>query len=82
MAYRIFPSGRSLFNLLSVKKFTKVLRVAGMIMLIVLASFGVGIIGCVPIPANNRRENVIELRIELKETDENKSEELIFKKQE
>ncbi len=77
-----FSSGHSLFNLLSVKKFTKVLRIAGMIMLMALASFGVGIIGGVPIPVNKRRENVIELRTEIKEADENKSETLIFKKQE
>lgn len=58
------------------------LRIAGMIMLIALASFGVGLIGGVPIPMNKRRENVIELRIELKESEEHKAEELIFKNQE
>ena len=53
-----------------------------MIMLMALASFGVGILGGVPIPVNKRRENVIELRTEIKEADENKGELLIFKNQE
>jgi hypothetical protein len=68
--------------LIFVKNFKKMLRIAGMIMLIALASFGVGLIGGVPIPMNKRRENVIELRIELKESEEHKAEELIFKNQE
>ena len=53
-----------------------------MIMLMVLASFGVGLVGGVPIPMTKRRENVIELRVELKESEENKAEQLIFKNQE
>jgi hypothetical protein len=64
------------------KKLKKILRIAGMVMLMALAGFGVGLIGGAPIPMNKRRENVIELRIELKESEENKAEELIFKNQE
>jgi hypothetical protein len=64
------------------KKFKRILRVAGMVMLMALAAFGIGLIGGAPIPMNKRRENIIELRIELKESPENKSETLVFKKQE
>ena len=53
-----------------------------MIMLMALAAFGIGLIGGAPIPMNKRRENVIEMRMELKESDENKGEELIFKNHE
>jgi len=53
-----------------------------MVMLIALAAFGVGLIGGAPIPMNKRRENLIEMHIELKESDEKKGEVLIFKKQE
>ena len=58
------------------------MRIAGMVMLMMLASVGVGLVGGVPIPMTKRRENVIELRIELKESEENKAEQLIFKNQE
>jgi len=64
------------------KKFKRILRVAGMVMLMALAAFGVGLIGGAPIPMNKRRENLIEMHIELKESDENKGELLVFKKQE
>jgi hypothetical protein len=75
-----FRYSRNLFNF--VKKLKKILRIAGMVMLMVLASFGVGLMGGVPIPINKRRENAIELHVELKESEENKGEELIFKNQE
>ncbi len=68
--------------LVFVKNFKKILRIAGMVMLMVLASFGVGLVGGVPVPMNKRRENIIELRAEQKERDENKAEELVFKQQE
>ncbi|WP_259070773.1 hypothetical protein HDF24_23485 [Mucilaginibacter sp. X4EP1] len=55
------------------KQFKKVLRVAGMIMLITLASVGVGITGGIPVPSNRRKDNSIEIKTELKETDENES---------
>ncbi len=61
------------------KEFKKLLRTIGIILLIVLACFGLGIAGGAPIPVNKRRENNIELRIELKDAYENKSEELVFK---
>jgi hypothetical protein len=65
-----------------VKKFNKILRIAGIIMLMMLASFGVGLMGGVPIPMNKKRENLIELRVELKESEENKTEVLVFKNRE
>lgn len=52
-----------------------------MVMLIVLAAFGAGLIGGAPIPMNKRKENVIEMHVELKESNESESEVLIFKKE-
>lgn len=39
-----------------------------MVLLILLASFGLG--GGVPIPPSNRRENHIEIKMELKEAED------------
>lgn len=62
------------YNILtSMKQFKKVLRVAGMIVLIILASFGVSITGGIPVPSNRRKDNSIEIKTELKEIDENES---------
>lgn len=53
-----------------------------MVMLMALAAFGVGLMGGAPVPMNKKRENIIEMHIELKESNENEGELLIFKKQE
>ena len=54
-------------DIVYMKRFKKMLRVAGTVVLIVLALFGVGIIGGMPVPAYRRKENTIEIRTELKE---------------
>ncbi|MDQ0641390.1 hypothetical protein QF042_004955 [Pedobacter sp. W3I1] len=50
------------------KQFKKAMRLTGLVLLILLASVGLG--GGVPIPPSNKRENYIEIKIELPETDE------------
>jgi hypothetical protein len=65
-----------------VKKFKRALRVAGLAMVIALACLGVGIVGGVPIPEKRRRENIIELRTEIKKEDEISDETTFFYKQE
>jgi hypothetical protein len=52
------------------KQLKRALRVAGLVMLILLALFGIGFAGGVPVPASRRKENAIELRTEFKETKE------------
>lgn len=71
-------NGIAVKYLLFMKQVTKILRNAGLVMLIILASFGVGIAGGVPIAYNRRREVFIELRTEIKETDEKKTNSILF----
>ena len=54
------------------------LRFGSMALLMALASVGIGIFGGVPIPPNKRRENIIEIKVELKEADENKADTVFF----
>ena len=48
----------------------KVLRLLIFIIIIALATIGIGISGGVPIPTSFKRENRAEMNIELKESDE------------
>ncbi|NII85101.1 MULTISPECIES: hypothetical protein [unclassified Pedobacter] len=50
------------------KQFKKAIRLTGLALLILLASVGLG--GGAPIPPPNRRENHIEIKIELKEAED------------
>jgi len=50
------------------KSFKKLMRLMGLALLILLASVGLG--GGVPIPPSNKRENHMEIKIELRETEE------------
>mgnify|MGYP000698807142 CR=1 FL=1 len=52
------------------KRFKKTLRLLGLVCLIALAVFGVGIAGGVPIPSSTKREHDIEMKIELLDTAE------------
>jgi hypothetical protein len=54
------------------KSFKKTLKLLGLVLLIVLASFGIGIAGGVPIPSSKRKEDTIEISIELLESNEDK----------
>ncbi len=59
----------------------KVFRMACLVVLIALALIGVGIIGGAPVPVNRRKENTIEIRTEIKETEENKDNIVFFDEQ-
>jgi hypothetical protein len=65
-------------NIVFVKQFKKMLRVAGMALLIALACFGICLAGGAPAPVYKTRENSIEIRTELKDADENKSDYILF----
>ena len=56
------------------KCFTKILRLLGLVLLIVLASVGIGIGGGIPIPPSNKKEDTIEIKVELVESKEDKTE--------
>jgi hypothetical protein len=51
------------------KSFKKILRLLGLVLLIVLASFGVCIGGGAPIQRPNKKEDTIEIKVELVESD-------------
>ncbi len=51
-----------------VKSFKKLMRLLGLIVLIVLASIGIGIGGGMPIPAKGKKEDSIETVIGLGES--------------
>jgi len=50
------------------KNFKRTLRLLGLVTLIILASVGIGIGGCVPIPPANKKEETIEIIVELEES--------------
>ena len=55
------------------KRFKKILKLLGLVCLIVLASVGIGITGGIPIPSSKKKENNIEIKIELVESTEDKT---------
>jgi hypothetical protein len=55
------------------KSFKRILRLSGFVLLIVLASVGVGFAGGVPIPSSNKKEDTIEIAIELVESQEDET---------
>ncbi len=61
------------------KSFKKTLRLLGLVLLIVLATLGIGFVGGVPIPPSNKRENTIELKTELVEDKEDETKLFQFK---
>jgi hypothetical protein len=61
------------------KRLKKILRLAGLVLLISLALCGIGIIGGVPVPPPRKKEDAIELRIELKEDKKKETDAEIFK---
>ncbi|MFK7903821.1 MAG: hypothetical protein AB8B69_01790 [Chitinophagales bacterium] len=60
------------------KRFKRILRPLGLVCLIALAVFGVGIAGGVPIPSSTKREHAIEVKIELLDTEENAADLVAF----
>ncbi len=63
------------------KRFKKTLRLLGFILLIVLASVGIGLGGGVPIPPANKKKDTIEIKVEMLESvdDKTKSEQFDIK---
>lgn len=55
------------------KRFKKILKLVGLVLLLVLASVGIGIGGGVPVPPSNKKEDLLEINIELLESDEDKT---------
>lgn len=55
------------------KSFKKTLKLLGLAFLIVLASLGIGIGGGVPIPPSNKKKDTIEIKVELVESNEEKT---------
>jgi len=60
------------------KRFKRILRLLGLMCLIALAVFGVGIAGGVPIPSSTKREHAIEVKIELLDTEESEADLVAF----
>ena len=56
------------------KRFKKMLRLLGLIVLLVLATVGIGIGGGVPVRSANRKENTIEITTDELENGEDKKE--------
>lgn len=55
------------------KSFKRILRLLGLVLLIVLACVGIGFGGGVPIPTSNKKEDTIEIKVELVESNEDKT---------
>ena len=52
------------------EKFKRAMRLLLLICLIILAGFGIGLCGAVPIPQSNKREDPVKIEIELVEDEE------------
>jgi hypothetical protein len=55
------------------KRFNKILRLIGLVLLLCLATIGISIGGGVPVPFARRKENTAEIKIELVETKDDES---------
>jgi hypothetical protein len=55
------------------KSFKKILKLLGLTLLIVLASVGIGFGGVIPIPPSNKKDDTIEIKVELVESNEDKT---------
>ena len=52
------------------ERFKNILKLSALVLLIVLASVGIGMAGGVPIPSSNKRKDSTDLKIELVESNE------------
>ena len=50
------------------ERFKNILKLSALVLLIVLASVGIGMAGGVPIPSSNKRKDSTDLKIELVES--------------
>ncbi len=66
-------SDKPITHQIIMKSFKKIWRLSGLIILIVLASVGLGIGGGIPIPPSNKKEDTIEIKAELVKSNEDKS---------
>lgn len=55
------------------KSLKKIMRLLGLIILIILATVGIGIGGVAPVPLSSKKENTIEIKVELVESNEDKT---------
>jgi len=55
------------------ESFKRKLKLLGLVVLIVLASFGVGIGGGVPVPSSNKKDEIIEVNADLLESKQGKT---------
>lgn len=53
------------------KSFKKVLRLVGLVLLLVLATMGVGLSGGVPVRTAGKRDEMVEISVQLDEAAEN-----------
>lgn len=60
------------------KRFKKILRLLGLVVLIILASIGIGFGGGVPIRPSNKKEDTLEIKVELLKSNEDKTEMIQF----
>jgi hypothetical protein len=56
------------------KRFKRILKLGGLMLLIILASLGFGIGGGVPVPAIKRKEELNPIKVEMLEIKKDKSE--------
>lgn len=56
--------------LLTMKSLKKALKLAFIILLMFLASIGIGLVGGISLPFSGKKENTAEIKIELVESDE------------
>ena len=54
------------------KSLKKILRMSGLLLLLILASIGVGFSGGIPVPPLYKKDESLEIKIELVESNEDK----------
>jgi hypothetical protein len=61
------------------KRFKRIIRLAGLILMVLLASIRIAFGLVVPIPKNRRKEDTTEIHVEEQESDKEKTESIEFK---
>lgn len=56
------------------EKLKKIIRISGLVIMVILASVGLGLVGGVPIPSSSRSKEPIEINIELEESNDEEQE--------
>ena len=55
------------------ERFKNILKLSALVLLIVLASVGIGMAGGVPMPSSNKRKDITDIKVELVEAKEDKT---------